>query len=227
VIAVEVFMASEKAKTSDRKQLSLRQKIYKEIKKEIITCQLEPGLMLSESTFAERFNVSKTPVREAITSLEHENLVTYIPNKGFHVTNISVKDIQEIFEARLFFESILFELALKNITPPEISKLEEYNNISYDWKDLPSIDRYLQANIEFHMGFAKAAHNSRLYRLFEMLLNEAQRLIYMDFKENNVLETWHISHKRFTDALRERDAEKGLIAIREVTENGKRRMLGY
>jgi DNA-binding GntR family transcriptional regulator len=219
-------MTLRSEKTSD-KRLSLRQRIYSEIKQEIITCQLEPGLMLSESIFAERFSVSKTPVREAITALEQENLVTYIPNKGFHVTNITVKDIQEIFEARLFFESILFELALKNITPEEISKLEAYNDIKYDWNEPASIDRYLQANIDFHMGFAKAARNSRLHRLFEMLLNEAQRLIYMDFKENNVLETWHISHKRFTDALRERNAEKGLIAIREVTENGRKRMLGF
>lgn len=211
---------------SKKKKQSLRQMIYEEIKHQIITCELEPGQMLSEGEFADQYDVSKTPVREAFASLEQENLVTYVHNKGFAVTNISVKDIQEIFETRLFFESILLQLAMKHITNQELEKLETLNEVRCNPADAKSVSRYLEANIEFHMGFAQASKNSRLCRLYEQLLNEAQRLIYLDFKNNNIIDTWHASHSRFTDALRNKDEVNGLQAVKDVIENGRRRMLG-
>jgi DNA-binding GntR family transcriptional regulator len=209
-----------------KKKQSLRQMIYEGIKHQIITCELEPGQMLSEGEFADQYAVSKTPVREAFASLEQENLVMYVHNKGFMVTNISVKDIQEIFEARLFFESILLQLAIKQITVQELEKLEALNEVRCDPTDAESISRYLEANIEFHMGFAMASRNSRLCRLYEQLINEAQRLIYLDFKNNNIVDTWYASHKRFTDSLRNKDEIQGLQAVKDVIENGRRRMLG-
>jgi len=81
----------------------LRQKLYDQIKKDIITGRLPPGEQLNEGLIAERYDVSKTPVREALTSLHQSNLVEYRPNKGFFVTPITLRDIHEIFEARLVF----------------------------------------------------------------------------------------------------------------------------
>jgi DNA-binding GntR family transcriptional regulator len=218
-------MAKFEKKTKKKKTISLRQQLYNTIKAEIISCKLEPGQPLSEGEFADRFHVSKTPVREAITALEQDNLVIYIPNRGFTVNAITLKDIHEIYEARLFLECKLFELAVKNITEVEIQTLEKYNQVSYDMTKPASIDQYLQSNLDFHLGIAQAAHNSRLYQLYARLMDETQRLIYLDFKTNNVLQTWQMSHKRLTDALRERDAEKGVNAIKEFTAVGKMRIL--
>ena len=102
----------------------LRQQVYEQIKHDIITCKLAPGEPLSENQFLDRFKVSKTPIREALTSLVQDGLLEYTPNRGFMVTPISVADIQEIFEARIFFETELFRLAVKNISDEEIEELE-------------------------------------------------------------------------------------------------------
>lgn len=206
--------------------IKLRQKVYDQIKKEIITCALAPGESLSEASFAERFHVSKTPVREALTSLQQNNLVEYRPNKGFTVTAITLKDIQDIFEARLFFETRLIQLAIRHITEPEIQALDRCQQVTYDWNDPESIERYIQANTDFHIGIARAARNGRLIWYYQQLFDEAQRLIYLDLKNNNVLETWHRSHGRFIDAIRQRDEQAGITAIEETMENGKKRILG-
>lgn len=206
--------------------VSLRQKVYEQIKYEIITCKLAPGEPLSESQFLDRFQVSKTPIREALTSLQQDHLVEYTPNRGFMVKSISLRDIQEIFEARLFYECTLFGLAVKRITDAEIDRLEGYAVKDYDWDKPGAMDEYLQDNLDFHLGIARAARNNRLFWQYTNLLNEAQRLMYMDFKQNAVLPIWHRSHHRFTGALRNRDEAAGITAIEETMENAKKRMLG-
>jgi DNA-binding GntR family transcriptional regulator len=219
-------MAQKLITPSPSKLMSLRQTAYQRIKKDIINCKLEPGEQLSENYFAELFQISKTPVREALTSLQQENLVEYKRNRGFTVATITLKDIQEIYEARIFFESTLLKLAIKHITAQEIEKLAKYLEIQCDWDHPESIEAYIQANTDFHLGIAIAAHNSHLYRAYTSLLDNAQRLIYLDLKNNNVFETWNNSHKRFLDAIRNHDAEAGVLAIEEVMANSKRRILG-
>jgi DNA-binding GntR family transcriptional regulator len=218
-------MSSRPAKTDKTVSGNLRQQVYEKIKHEIITCRLSPGQPISEGQFVELLQVSKTPIREALTSLQQDRLVEYIPNRGFTVANISFKDIQEIYEARIFFECDLIKLAVRHITDAEIDSLERYARIQYDWNNPNSIDTYLQANIDFHLDLARAARNSRLIWHYRSLLAEAQRLIYMDFKSTNVIPIWSVSHKRFTDALRTRDEAAGVKAIEETLENAKKRLL--
>ena len=206
-------------------KVSLRQKVYAEIKHDIITCKLGPGAPLSEHQFVERFQVSKTPIREAFTSLQQDRLVEYIPNRGFMVAPISVKDVKEIFEAREFYETSLFKLAIKYITPEDIITLEGYSRIEPGPNDSQSIDVFLKANLNFHLCIARIAGNSRLYWHYSSLLDEAQRLIYLDFKNSNIIPMWHSSHIGIIESLRNGDETAGVQAIQETLELAKRRIL--
>lgn len=215
--------AAEKNPTAP---ISLRQKVYEQIKREIITCRLAPGEPLSEGQFVDRFQVSKTPIREALTSLQQDRLVEYIANRGFSVTPISLRDIQEIFEARAFYECTLFEWAVKYITREEIDRLEKFAQIEYNLADAQAVENYLQANLEFHLIIARTARNSRIFWHYNGLMNEAQRLIYLDFKNSNILPAWHTSHSGITQALRSGDAASGIQAIQETLDQAKKRILG-
>jgi DNA-binding GntR family transcriptional regulator len=206
--------------------ISLRQKVYEQIKHEIITCRLAPGEPLSEGQFVDRFQVSKTPIREALTSLQQDRLVEYIANRGFSVTSISLRDIQEIFEARAFYECTLFQWTMKYITQDEIDRLESFAHIEYNLGDTQAIENYLQANLEFHLTIARMARNSRIYWHYNSLMNEAQRLIFLDFKNSNILPAWHTSHSGITQALRTGDTATGIRSIQETLELAKKRILG-
>jgi DNA-binding GntR family transcriptional regulator len=205
--------------------LSLRQMAYEQIKHDIITCQLSPGEPLSEGRFADRFQISKTPVREALTSLQKDRLVEYTPNRGFVVAPVSYKDVQEIFEARQFYETALFKLALKYISDEDIELLQGYSKLEHNPEDPDAIELYQQANYDFHMGIARIARNSRLYWHYNNILNEAQRLIYLDFKNTNIVTEWHHSHHDIIRALRDRDMDAGLQAIEETLEKARKRIL--
>ncbi len=208
------------------KHQSLRQQMYDAIKNAIIRCELAPGEPISESELAERFEVSKTPVREALTSLQQYHFVDYTPNRGFTVSTISIKDVQEIYEARIFYETGLFRLALPYISDTVLRDLERLNEIAFN-QDVPeSVDQYLQANTDFHMCIAQAGRNKRLSRHYQVILDESQRLMYMDLKHNNVLVTWHSNHERIISAIRKQDELAGTKAIQEIITEQKMRNFG-
>jgi len=204
----------------------LRQHVYDQIKHDIIICKLAPGEPVSENQFVDRFNVSKTPIREALTSLVQDGLVEYTPNRGFRVTPISVADIQEIFEARGFFEAEIFRLAVRKISDAEIDDLEKQSRVEGDPKSPEYAETFLQSNLRFHVALAAASRNSRLLWYYETLMNEAQRLFYVDISLHNKEFEWGHGHEGVIKALRDRDEAAGLNAIRETLENARKRVLG-
>ena len=208
------------------RQTVLRQHVYEQIKHDIITCRLAPGEAISENQFVDRFDVSKTPIREALTSLVQDGLVEYTPNRGFRVTPISVADIQEIFEARIFFESEIFRLAVKKISDAEIDELEKHNWVEGSTSSPEHADSFLESNRKFHSTLAAASRNSRLVWYYETLMNEAQRLFYMDISQHNKEFQWGHGHEGIIKALRNRDEAAGVAAIGDTLERARKRVLG-
>jgi DNA-binding GntR family transcriptional regulator len=208
------------------RQTVLRQHVYEQIKHDIITCKLAPGEPVSENQFVDRFQVSKTPIREALTSLVQDGLVEYTPNRGFRVTPISVSDIQDIFEARIFLEVELFRLAVRKISDAEIDELEKHSWVAGDPRNLDYAETFLESNRNFHMALAAAGRNRRLLWYYEALMNEAQRLFYMDISTHSKEFRWGHGHEGIIKALRNRDEETGVTAIRGTLENARKRVLG-
>jgi DNA-binding GntR family transcriptional regulator len=123
-------------------------------------------------------------------------------------------------------KTALMKMTIKYITESEIADLERLNEVVYDWNDPVSIENYIKANSDFHMGIARASRNSRLSRHYKMVLDEAERLMYMDLKQNNILQTWHQSHGRMIEALRNRDEATGIRAIEDIMSKQKKRIFG-
>lgn len=211
---------------NQKERKNLRQQVYNNIKQEIITCKLPPGESISELQFVDRYQVSKTPIREALTALHKDGLVLYTPNRGFSVAPVSIRDVQEIFEARIFFETNLFRLALGNITEENITLLDELAKVEDHLSEPAAIEVILQTNEDFHLEIARIAGNTRLVGYYRLLLNEAQRLIFMDLKTSNTPHIWHSSHHTIMEAIHNRDEEAGVNCIREVLLKAKRRVLG-
>ncbi|HET6594226.1 MAG TPA: GntR family transcriptional regulator [Anaerolineales bacterium] len=207
-------------------QTVLRQYVYEQIKHDIIICKLAPGEPISENQFLDRFQVSKTPIREALTSLVQDGLVEYTPNRGFRVTPISVTDIQEIFEARIFFEAEIFRLAVRKISDAEIDELEKHTWVEGDPGSPEHAEAFLESNRKFHTALAAASRNMRLLSYYETLMNETQRLFYMDISLHNKEFRWGHGHEGIIQALRNRDEAAGVTAIRETLETARKRVLG-
>jgi DNA-binding GntR family transcriptional regulator len=79
---------------------NLTQQAFRHIRDEILRGKLDGRQHLTEDYFAERFGISKSPIREALNRLESEGLITIVPRRGAFVVKLSVQDIEEIFELR-------------------------------------------------------------------------------------------------------------------------------
>ena len=88
------------------KYLSLTDRAYAHLREEIITCTLRPGTDIGEHELAARLSMSKTPVREALARLTLERLVEAFPRRGYRVTPVTFKDINDIFTVRKALELV-------------------------------------------------------------------------------------------------------------------------
>jgi DNA-binding GntR family transcriptional regulator len=214
---------AEPAARRKKKSASLTEKVYAMLRTEILTCVLEPGKEVSEAELAERFDVSKTPVREALATLRSEGLVRTFPRRGYQIVPVTFGDMNELFDLRTILEAGAAELACQRITDAEIENLNRLADVVYDRSEQPSLKRFIQANRDFHAAIARAAGNERLYQLLTRQIDELERFFYLGARLRDVSTETQSDHHAIVDTLRKRDpaaARDIMIRHNEVTRQG-------
>jgi DNA-binding GntR family transcriptional regulator len=185
-------------------KVSLRDQIVEVLREDILAHKLNPGSTLVEKVLAERFKVSKTPVREALTMLAHEGLVEVFPHKGYLVSGVTIKDVHDYFDLRMILECAAVEMAASKLTDEQLSHLESLVTPENSVEKFPT---KLDRNSAFHSVIAHASGNERLARLIEGFLQEMRRLISVGWVPGE--------HFRLMAALRERSPQRAKEAMRE------------
>ena len=189
------------------RKTSLKQKVYEALRREITDGSLLPGDLLKERELADLYGVSKTPVREALSLLEQENLVKAIPRAGYMVTQLTLRDVQEVHQLRVTLESMAARLAAENITDEELEELEGI-------AATPDPEEALLFNHRFHSVIARASGNSRLAKMIEQLLDNTDRWAALDVARLTPT-VLLIGHEVELEALRTRDPDIAEKAMRE------------
>ena len=210
-------------------RVSLTDSLYSEIHERIVTWQIAPDEILGEARLAEEFNVSKTPIREALALLSQEGLVEVLPRVGYRVASIGISDVHEIYDLRLLLEPEAVELAAKRATNEEVLTLLETNR---KWlKELAqegdfSSVAYLRFHDSFHKGIADLSGNSRLARFIGALLRDSARIRMSDplmssrgFDEDTELP------EEVSKALLDRDEERARSLLQKHISDAKERVL--
>ena len=152
----------------------LREEVYARLKQAIIEGQLPPGEHLIETKLAERFGVSRVPVREAIRSLERENLVS--PSaKGMVVSSFTRTSINEVYTVRAALEALACQLAAKHITPEEKELLPQILERSRRAIADNDIAALTACDIEFHEVLIAAGRNATLNKVLAQLRDSVRR----------------------------------------------------
>lgn len=206
-----------------KKSGSLTEKVYTMLRTEILTCILEPGKEVSEAELAERFDVSKTPVREALATLRSEGLVRTFPRRGYQIVPVTFGDMNELFDLRTILEAGAAELACKRITDADIENLNRLADVVYDRSEQPSLKRFIQANRDFHVAIAKASGNERLHQLLARQIDELERFFYLGARLRDVSGETQSDHHAIVDILSKRDPDAAravMIRHNELTRQG-------
>ena len=139
---------------------------YQKIKAAILNEMYEPNQILNERKLAEEFQISSTPVREALKILEGEGWVKIIPWKGAIVNQITQKEIDEIFQIRLIIEPAIIELLQNKI---DYKKRAYLDKLYENQKKTKTKKEFILADREFHMTFAEWTENLQLIEMVKGL----------------------------------------------------------
>lgn len=154
----------------DRDHITLVNEVTSRLRNEILNGKLKEGERLVQDEWAEKLNVSRTPIREALKQLEMEGLVKLTPRKGAIVTPITVEDIEEIYHMRSILEGIVVERSLPYLTDEDKEKLGE---ILYEMENLEisdtTNDRYIALNASFHEILRKGCPWTRAKKIIDNL----------------------------------------------------------
>ncbi|HWO97217.1 MAG TPA: GntR family transcriptional regulator [Bacillus sp. (in: firmicutes)] len=140
------------------------------LRKAILNGTLKKGDRLIQEEWAERLNVSRMPIREALTQLQIEGLVEMVPHKGAIVTPITRDNIEEIYHTRSLLEGLAVEKSIPFLTDQDKIQLKE---ILVQMEELQLCDetneRYIQLNASFHEILRKRCPWPRVQKMVEML----------------------------------------------------------
>ena len=195
--------------------ISLKDKAYAALKEAILSLKLKPGVPLVETQVAQELGMSKTPVRAALQELEREGFVTRILFKGTYVTEVTVKDVVEIFLIRAVLEGLAARLATPLFSSQELDQIE--HNLTAAEAALTKGDLALCSKLgkSLHDALISKADSQRLVLIIRNLDENVQRFRAISDQISGRLNKSVKEHRRVLDALRQRDAAAAEHAMRD------------
>lgn len=203
------------------KKDSLKEKAYRIIKNKIIRCQYLPGDFLNEKALIEEIGASRTPIREALNKIEQENLVKIIPKRGVVVSEITMKDISQIFQVRECIEPYVVRNSVhfyEEEVLRDFKKKFERLDTSGGYESLVS---FYDVDNDFHTYLVSMAHNKFFSQVMESVYVQNQRVRLIMGRIGYSTDTIKTEHMALIDALLSHDGEKASRIVAKHIENSK------
>jgi DNA-binding GntR family transcriptional regulator len=151
--------------------------VYETLRNEIVELTLAPGSPIDEVQLAERFSLSRTPVREALVRLAAEGLITTLPNRATIVASIDFLNLPHFFDALTLMYRVTTRLAAANRGEDGLARIRAAQETFADAVAARDALAMIAANRDFHLEIARAGGNRYYGDLFRQLLDEGRRIL--------------------------------------------------
>ena len=211
------------------------QRVYDQVREDILSLKLPAGADLHESSLEARFGVSRTPVREALIRLASEGLVRLLPNRGARVTPIDVSEIPQLFEALEVCQRATIRWAALRRTPNDIAEMQRLNREFLNAARRGDYERMGETNKDFHAVVARACGNRYFGDQYAALLAVSLRLARTVFtyapQSGDSPEGYYLEivrqHAAMIEAVEKGDAETADALARQHTQLFRDRIVRY
>jgi DNA-binding GntR family transcriptional regulator len=170
---------SEKLRPLGRPKGSGSQLVYDELRNQILTLTMKPGTLLDELALVRIYNLSRTPVREALIKLEADRLVEIVPNRGARVAPLDLDSISQLFEALDLYSRAICHLAATRRHPEALSAARRANQEFALAAKQNNFREMGEANWRFHYELGRASRNSFIADAQTRIMTETMRLAYL------------------------------------------------
>jgi DNA-binding GntR family transcriptional regulator len=186
----------------------IRKDISDELVAKILSGKFKPRERLIERNLVAEFGVSRTPIREAMRTLEKLGLVECFPNKGAVVKDFTPKDIEDLYFIRVFVEGLACMLSFSNLGVEEIRALGEINHELQVLMKTDNLSRLIEKDREFHYTIYKASGNDFLVQVIDELRLKSYIVSYYSWADQDQIKLSIAEHKGIIEALRQKNRDK-------------------
>jgi DNA-binding GntR family transcriptional regulator len=220
-------MPAEPLIALDARPLPLPEIIYLWLRERILSREFLPGTEIRQEGLAQRFGTSRVPIREALSRLQAEGLITLRPRRGFAVTSLNHDEITEIFELRMVVEEHAARIATQCRTDADIGEVGALLDLmeSLDPKAPDYLLEWSSLNRYFHTRLIACAQRKRLSEIALNLRDAIEPYIRIETNFSGQVFDANVEHRHIFDAFRNKDAELSATLSREHCASTLRRLL--
>ncbi|TAM88694.1 MAG: GntR family transcriptional regulator [Candidimonas sp.] len=199
-------------------------KAYDAILDLIVRQALRPGQATSVTVLSNQLGIGRTPVKEAVTRLSAENVLTVKGRRGTYVADVGEEDMRHIFALRRLFEGYAAPLAARNITAASLREMEELLEVMADESyrrpaGTRSLPQFVNSDVKFHDIIIEAAGNPYLYAQHCALHLHQQIVTYLSHSDGQDSHARQQEHENIHQALVDRDGEALRNALATHTQS--------
>jgi len=208
------FSAHQKSSIAPGHQL-LREQVYEYLRSELKGGHLKPGMFVSMSQVMQTLGISRTPLRDALLQLQIEGFVTFLPQRGIRINELSQQDIEDIYELIGALDSRALLSVFHRLQAAEIARMKQINEQMLANIAEEHFSRYWQLNTEFHHVYLDFSSNQPLVNQLNIL---RQRLFEFGKRDWNprMREMNYTEHLGMLDLIEKGDAVGAADFIRDV-----------
>ena len=221
----EVFTVSRDQDFYPTSDASLRNKVFKYIKSQIINGIYSPGETLLELKLAEELGVSRTPIREAIRLLEVEGLVETTAKKGAMVLGISPKDVEDIYAIRQLVEGLAARWAAERMNPLEIRELQKIFDLMEFYAQKQDVEELAELDNRFHQLIYEASGSKILTLTLTNLHQYVQLARLASLKTKNRLPQTIAEHRAILEAFLAKNPDAAEKALTEHVKHAHNNLM--
>jgi DNA-binding GntR family transcriptional regulator len=190
------------------------ERAYLLIRDQIVTLRLAPGSVIEEASLREELGLGRTPIREALQRLAHENLVTFVPHRGTFVSDINLTDLHRLTEVRTEIEGYAARLAADRATAGDREQMQaliaELRTI-----DEADVHPLIRLDQRIHRLVYQATRNAFLQAMLEETFNLSLRIWFLGLDRGVRLKQAVEEHRRLLDAIVSSDADRAESVMRQ------------
>ncbi len=201
--------------------------IYKDLKSKLLNGKFKANEVLKEENLAEKYKVSRTPVREALQILVKEGFLTHRRKIGYIVKPLTKNELKEIVGIRSVLESYAARITTENYDENLINKLEKLVEKTENALRNNDLQKFYKYNCEFHLELYKSSGNKKLIEIIENLRENFQRYTRLLLNIENMPYESLKDHKLMIQAMKEKDPEEVEKIVKEHILKGGEKLIEY
>jgi DNA-binding GntR family transcriptional regulator len=200
-------------------------RIYTELKQDVVTCTLAPGLSISEQEMCDRYRASRTPVREACRKLCEESLMQMIPFRGYSIPPLTIEEYRNLHELQAAVDPAVAVLASERATPAQIKEIENWASYEYNVGQRNSYYTFLEWNWNFHICIAASTRNQAFLDIVRNVQTRLMRYYYQVIVMDSYGPELVAEHHDLVRAIKSGNPDLARQRAEEHLENTKRRSI--